>query len=126
MTLLSFGRLQISISWKPKKIPQPIPSQHSKAASDTYHPNLAPIRALAAKYTYRELWHRPDEARVRFKQGADTIVDVWYKTMTVGTVLTHPSKGRKQLFRKDMSMALVESILKNPRVHTSEGFYKSG
>lgn len=78
---------------------------------------------IAERHGWRELWHRENECRVRFKQGKDTYLDLWYTKMTVGTVLTHPKKGRTQLFRRNADWLMVESLLKNPRHHTSEGYY---
>lgn len=92
---------------------------------DGAHPNLRDSRFLAWKQGWREVWHRKDEGRVRFKKGKDDIVDVWYTKMTVGTIITHPTKGRGQLFRKHVSKGLLEDIFKNPRVHTGEGYYKA-
>lgn len=89
------------------------------------HPKLHETRAVAIKHGWREVWHRIDEGRVRFKKGKDDIVDVWYTKMTVGTIITHPTKGRGQLFRKHVSKGLLEDIFKNPRVHTGEGYYKA-
>jgi len=87
------------------------------------HPKLNEARTIAIKHGWREVWHRQNEDRVRFKKGKDDIVDVWYTKMTVGTIITHPSKGRRQLFRRQVSKTLLEGIFKNPRVHTGEGYY---
>jgi hypothetical protein len=85
------------------------------------HPGLKMARQLAEREGWRELWHRDNELRVRFKRGPDTYIDVWYTKMTVGTVVSHP-KGRGQLFRKNVSKAMLSEIFKNPRTHTGEGY----
>lgn len=43
---------------------------------------------------------------------------------TVTTQITHPKKGRTQLHRRHCTMTDINEILKNPRVHTSKGYYK--
>lgn len=43
---------------------------------------------------------------------------------TVGTALTHPTKGKTQLFRKDCSLDEVIAILSKPRIHTKKGYRK--
>jgi len=88
------------------------------------HKNLRHARILASQHGWREIWHREEEARVRFKKGTDDYLDIWYTKMTVGTVITHPTKGRSQLFRKNVTHPLLGQIFKNPRVHTGEGYYE--
>ena len=101
------------------------PAKVDRIEENRAHPNLKHARVLAAQCDWRELWHKPEEKRVRFKKGINTYVDVWYTRMTVGTIITHPTKGRGQLFRKHVSKGLLEDIFKNPRVHTGEGYYKA-
>lgn len=86
-------------------------------------PKLKAIRRLAHENGWRELWHREDESRIRFKRGTDILLDIWYSKMTIGTILTHPTKGRNQLFRKNVSQDMLKRIIENPRVHTDEGYY---
>jgi len=54
----------------------------------------------------------------------DSKVNVYYSRMTVATCITHPTKGRTQLFRKKVSMKQLERIFNNPRMHTDKGYYK--
>jgi len=49
-------------------------------------------------------------------------LDWYYTTGTVKTVLDHPSTGRNQLFRSQVSGIQFVEILKNPRVHTNVGY----
>lgn len=52
-------------------------------------------------------------------------VNIYLTTMTVGTSLEHPKKGKTQLFRKvGFDRKLLEKIFKNPRQHTGKGYYK--
>lgn len=57
-----------------------------------------------------------------FKKNDDRI-NVWYSKMTIGTCLMHPKKGKTQLFRKNVSLELLEKIFTNPRHHTGKGYY---
>lgn len=50
------------------------------------------------------------------------MVDVWFTKMTVGTYLNHPRQGKTQLFRKNVSLELLDEIFKNPRIHTGKGY----
>lgn len=56
----------------------------------------------------------------------DMRLNIYTTTMTVGTCLNHPKKGKTQLFRKNVSMDELEEIYKNPRVHTNKGYHKKG
>ena len=56
-----------------------------------------------------------------FKDGMR--VNIYTTTMTVGTCLDHPLKGKTQLFRRNCSIEDVERIFNNPRVHTRKGYY---
>lgn len=85
---------------------------------------LKNVRYMAFEHGWRELWHKPEEKRVRFKKGPDTYIDVWYTKMTVGTILSHPKQGRTQLFRKNVSDQALMNIFRNPRSHTGEGYYQ--
>lgn len=49
-------------------------------------------------------------------------INVWPGKMTVGTYITHPKQGKTQLFRKYVDRKLLESIFKNPRVHSQRGY----
>lgn len=51
-------------------------------------------------------------------------LNVWWTKMTVSTALKHPVKGKTQLFRKGVSMKLLEELFINPRKHTNKGYAK--
>lgn len=51
-------------------------------------------------------------------------INIYYTTRTVGTCLEHPRQGRTQLFRRGVSDALLEEILRDPRVHTPKGYQR--
>lgn len=78
---------------------------------------------MAEKYGWRMVRNDETQLLCRFKKGKDDIVDVWWSRMTVGTIITHPKKGRKPLFRRHVDRKLMEKIFQYPRIHTGEGYY---
>ncbi len=53
-------------------------------------------------------------------------MNVYLSTMTIQTVMNHPSKGRTQLNRRNLSIQQLEQLFINPRVHTGKGYYHKG
>lgn len=55
-------------------------------------------------------------------------INIWTSerrwTYTVGTYLTHPKKGKTQLFRKGLSEIEIGKFFKNPRHHSGKGYYR--
>ena len=51
-------------------------------------------------------------------------INVYITKMTVGVCLNHPKQGKTQLYRKNVSMKLLNTIFENPRVHTGKGYKK--
>lgn len=55
-------------------------------------------------------------------------VNVWSNSrnnlFTVGTYLDHPTQGKTQLFRKNLTEKEVKELLKYPRKHTGKGYRK--
>lgn len=52
-------------------------------------------------------------------------INIWkdkWGTLTVGTAIDHPTQGKTQLFRKHVSLEMLERIFNNPRVHTRLGY----
>jgi len=49
-------------------------------------------------------------------------VNVYYTKMTVATCLNHPTKGKTQMFRRDITESELRKIFKNPRVHLNKGY----
>lgn len=85
------------------------------------------VADLAAKHGWSGMIHQPENLMLSFFKGEKenrTRVNVYYTTMTVGTALKHPTKGKTQLFRRNVSPAMLERILKNPRTHTQRGYYE--
>lgn len=78
------------------------------------------IKQLARQYD----WHCIDTQNVMlsFKK-ADVRVNIYWTKMTVATCVNHPTKGKTQLFRRNVTEKQLERIFKNPRVHTGKGYY---
>lgn len=49
-------------------------------------------------------------------------VNIYLTTLTVVTAINHPTKGKNQLYRKNLSYKQVLKVLSNPRQHTGEGY----
>lgn len=90
-----------------------------------------PVHALPIPDVRRLAWNAglleiklDDTARlISFRTGGGAVrINVYYTTGTVGTCLEHPRMGKTQLFRRDVSLELLEKIFLNPRVHTELGY----
>jgi len=81
------------------------------------------IIRLAKTHGYKIRLRQPDIGLLIFNRGKVQI-SVYTTTMTVGTVLNHPTRGRTQLFRRRVSLFLLDKIFANARVHTSKGYRK--
>ena len=57
-------------------------------------------------------------------EGVSVRINVYWTTGTVGTCMDHPQKGKTQLFRRNVSVATLREIFRNPRVHTGDGYYR--
>ena len=49
-------------------------------------------------------------------------LDFYYTTRTIKTVLHHPTSGKNQLFRAQVTPEQFVDIMKNPRAHTGQGY----
>ncbi|KAL9191312.1 hypothetical protein ACHAXT_001018 [Thalassiosira profunda] len=62
------------------------------------------------------------------KEGATELdyvrINVYWTTGTVGTCIHHPRQGKTQLFRRNVDLATLCEIFKNPRVHTGAGYHR--
>ncbi|KAL7529501.1 hypothetical protein ACHAXR_002998, partial [Thalassiosira sp. AJA248-18] len=58
----------------------------------------------------------------KMNNGGKVILDFYYTTGTIKTVLHHPTSGRNQLFRAQVSPEQYAAIMKNPRAHTGQGY----
>eukprot|EP01084_Bolivina_argentea_P148515 259622_1 len=53
----------------------------------------------------------------------DNRINVYHTTGTVTTCIDHPSKGKTQLHRRQISDDQLNKIFNNPRKHTNKGYY---
>ena len=81
------------------------------------------VLEMAKKYGYESIDFQENIGMASFTK-ADVRINVYLTKRTVGTCLNHPSKGKTQLFRKNCSWDEIEMIFKNPRTHTSKGYYQ--
>jgi len=82
------------------------------------------IERMALNNGYLKIVDQKFPPMLSFKKGVVRI-NVFYSTMTVATCIPHPTKGKTQLFRKNVSMTELDNIFKEPRVHTGKGYYKN-
>jgi len=85
------------------------------------------ILELALGSEWQEIANVKDPTLISFRKninGAKARINVWWTTMTVGTSLKHPIKGKTQLFRRNVSDKLMIMIFQNPRVHTDRGYQR--
>lgn len=90
--------------------------------------NLYDTMLIAKKTGWRLLDHQENIKMVSFRKwfmdGLPVRINIYLTTMTVGTFLNHPKKGRTQLFRKNVDLDLLEKIFENPRIHSNKGYSK--
>lgn len=60
--------------------------------------------------------YRKDSSRLNF----------WLSTGTVGSYLDHPTQGKTQLFRREITMDEAPQLFANPRQHTGRGYQQRG
>ena len=56
-----------------------------------------------------------------YRRGSDRI-DFYPTTGTVKTMVSHPKRGRNDLFRKNLTSSELGSVFANPRSHTGKGY----
>lgn len=83
------------------------------------------VRAAAVHRGYAEVQYNQVSRVIAFRREG-VRVNVCYTTGTVGTCLDHPSKGKTALFRRGVTLAELERIFDDPRVHTGIGYYRRG
>lgn len=83
------------------------------------------LKTLAEKYEWKLHCLQNEIGMISFVKifnGDKARINIYMTKMTVATCINHPKKGKTQLFRKKVNLALMEKIFKNPRVHTKKGF----
>lgn len=61
----------------------------------------------------------------KMNNGGLVKLDLYYTTGTVKTVLDHPTSGRNQLFRAQVTPEQYRAVLENPRAHTDQGYRRN-
>lgn len=84
----------------------------------TIEPETIVESALKQGWKMRE--HQPNICLLILQRGKEQM-NVYYSKMTVATIVPHP-KGKKQLFRKNVSLDQLIVLLRNPRTHTGKGY----
>lgn len=91
------------------------------------HPNVSLARKYAKKNKWKEIIHSEDNKLISFTKKCSGVwvrLNVYYTTMTVGTAMDHPKKGKTQLFRRNVNEKTLKALFQNPRTHTGNGYYK--
>lgn len=87
--------------------------------------NKQKVKQLAEKHDWNYLCYQKDSGMISFHKIIDSSfarINIYLTKMTVATCLKHPRQGKTQMFRKFVSMELLEKIFKNPRTHTGRGY----
>lgn len=63
-----------------------------------------------------------ETSRVAFYERGGVKMDYYYTTGTVKTSMHHPTKGRTQMFRRDLTPREFAAVLESPRAHTGKGY----
>lgn len=83
-------------------------------------------KAAIKKLAMERGWELVDEQEKNFvlifKKGSAKL-NVWWTKMTIATTIDHPTKPRRQLFRKGITKIELIAIFDNPRFHTRKGYY---
>lgn len=81
------------------------------------------IDEIATKHGYICFDYQENIGMASYSNG-DTRINVYLTKMTVATCLNHPTKGQTQLFRKNVTLTMLDEIFEYPRKHTGKGYYK--
>lgn len=81
------------------------------------------IDTIAKKHGYICFDFQENIGMASYSDGA-TRINIYLTTMTVATCLSHPKKGATQLFRKNVTLLMLDEIFSYPRKHTGKGYYK--
>ncbi|GMH96587.1 hypothetical protein TrVE_jg8146 [Triparma verrucosa] len=84
--------------------------------------NEATLDNKAKSSGYKKLSTDFSKAPMASYKKVSTCLNFWLTIGTVGSYLTHPSKGKTQLFRRSMSIEDALKVFDNPREHTGIGY----
>ena len=89
----------------------------------SYKISLEVIEALAKNEGYQRIDFQENIGMISYSDGK-TRINIYLTKMTVATCLNHPTKGPTQLFRRNVSISMLDEIFEYPRKHTGKGYYK--
>ena len=87
--------------------------------------NIKSIKKMANEHGWGFHDHQANIGLISFVKiiaGDPARINIYMTKMTVATCISHPKKGKTQLFRKNVSEKLLAKIFKNPRIHTHKGY----
>lgn len=82
------------------------------------------VKQLASELGYTLVQESTASCVVAFKRG-HTRINVYWTTGTVATCINHPTQGKTQLFRRNVSVEQLAVLFRNPRQHTGKGYYRA-
>lgn len=80
------------------------------------------IDEIAKKHKYVCFDYQENIGMASYTDGV-TRINVYLTKMTIATCLKHPKKGPTQLFRKNVTIEMLDEIFAYPRKHTGKGYY---
>jgi hypothetical protein len=114
-----------------RRTPAPVPSPVPSPAPAPVYAEIPSVNLFdetildnkAKSSGYAKLSTDSSKAPMASYKKGSTRLNFWLTTGTVGSYLTHPSKGKTQLFRRSMSREDALKIFDNPREHTGIGYH---
>lgn len=85
--------------------------------------SIEKIDSIAERHNYNRIDYQENIGLISYHDGS-TRINIYLSKMTVATCLSHPIKGKTQLFRKNVDYQMLEQIFIYPRKHTGKGYYK--
>jgi hypothetical protein len=97
-------------------------SKKKKPSKATINQIMQAVMKIAFYYGWDYIDYQDDIEMISYSR-EDCRMNIYLTTMTVATALNHPYKGKTQLFRKNVSLNLLEKLMMYPRLHTKKGYY---
>ena len=88
---------------------------------------LESVKNIASQENCEQIFFSEASRVISFRKTSGTgliRINVYWTTGTVGTCIDHPRQGKTQLFRRNIDLATLREIFRNPRLHTGSGYYK--
>jgi hypothetical protein len=78
------------------------------------------IRKIAKDCGFKEKNHIARQKIISFVNKNNTKIDIYYSKMTIGLTFVHPREGKKQVFKKNISLNKLKKIFNNPLLYSVE------